>query len=81
MFLCTDATPSPQYLCVPQQSGSIIIQQQQPSMQAQPIQIIQAPQAQSAQYLQITSATPQIIQTVQAPAVQAQQLIQSIDLS
>jgi hypothetical protein len=38
-------------------------------------------QAQPAQYLQITSATPQIIQTVQAPAVQAQQLIQSIDLS
>jgi hypothetical protein len=67
---------SQQFICISepsvQPSASIIIQQQ-PQIQAQPIQIIQAPQTQPAQYLQISSATPQIIQTIQAPAGQNQQ--------
>jgi hypothetical protein len=71
---------SQQYLCISKPSANIIIQQQ-PQIQAQPIQIIRAPRAQPAQYLQISSATPQIIQTIQAPAcqnLQAQPVIRAI---
>jgi hypothetical protein len=60
-------------LCVsqaPVQQPATIIIQQQPQVQAQPVQIMQAPQTQPGQYLQISSATPQVIQTIQAPGIQ-----------
>ncbi|CAF2111857.1 unnamed protein product [Rotaria magnacalcarata] len=52
------------YLCGPQMQGTAnILLQQQP----QQIQIIQSPQTATAQYLQISSASPQVIQAVERP--------------
>ncbi|CAF4625581.1 unnamed protein product, partial [Rotaria magnacalcarata] len=50
--------------CGPQMQGTAnILLQQQP----QQIQIIQSPQTATAQYLQISSASPQVIQAVERP--------------
>jgi hypothetical protein len=88
-FICVSNTPAvinqAPLLCVPQtpiqQTTSFIIQQQ-PQI-AQPIQIIQAPQTQPAQYLKISSACPQVIETIPGPNIQSiqPQIIQDITLS
>lgn len=81
-YLCVDNSPAPAYICVPQtpvqQTANFVIQQ--PQVQAQPLQLIQAPQAQGGQYLKISSASPQIIQTIQGSDFQGLQALQGIYL-
>jgi hypothetical protein len=73
----------PQQLQVLQQPQQLqVLQQPQPlqliQQQQQPLQFIQNPQTQQGQFLQITSAAPQMIQTVQPQVIQAQPLLQTI---
>ncbi|UJR08899.1 hypothetical protein I4U23_013153 [Adineta vaga] len=76
----------------PQHQPLQIIQQPQPLQviqQPQPLQLIQQPQqlqfipnqqAQTGQYLQIASATPQIIQTIQPQVIQNPSVLQTIQV-
>jgi hypothetical protein len=62
-------TTSQTFICTPQapfqQTANIVFQQQQPQIQSQSFQIIQSPQIQPTQYIQVSSGSPQLIQSIQ----------------
>ena len=74
--------PQPQPLQIIQQPQPLqVIQQPQPLQliqQPQQLQIIPNQQAQTGQFVQIASATPQVIQTIQPQLIQNPSVLQTI---